>query len=322
MGGDKDVLDKTPETREKEQLKAQDKLTADAQVNREVQISAGDLSKYNVTHLRQGDKTDFTTVNDYPNGVKVTREEAPGVLKPHGGIGLEAPPGGTVVENKDGTKTVKDASGKIVGKMDPDKTLHVYTKHGEFVETADGKVSFKSSDGTTSWDSLHKAGAVPASKFEDYGMARHGNVTRFPNGIDYDRASNNIKIPTEHGQNFRVDKEYDDKGNVIKATGYGADGKVLYSQDAKGLHVPTADGVLTQKADGSVSFESNKAATGSGSLPKVDIGDSKQTTGGKHKETPEEALARCRDSSDPLCGIEDDLDADERAIERNRQKKK
>lgn len=321
--GDKNVMERRVEAREAEMAKASDRLVASAAPGQDM-TSATELARYQVTREKTGTSSDYNLYSQYPNGVRMTRMEAKGVLKPGESYELEPPPGGSRVEikngrqvelnaegkevdkgaapagAKDGTVMVRDASGKEAARLDPDKTLHVFTKHGEFVESRDGKVTFKSKDGTTDFQSLHKAGAVSRDKFEDYGLSADGKTTRFPNGIEWDRSTNKIKIPSNHSQ-FQQDKEYDKDGNLTKVTVRGTDGKVLYFQDGKGLHVPTPYGTLTQTADGKVTFESNTPASTAKALPRVEI------TPPKRKETAEEALERCKNSSDPLCGIEDDL---------------
>jgi len=178
----------------------------------------------------------------------MTRNESKGLLQSGQNLELEAPPGGTHTEQKDGSRIVKDASGKTGAKLDNEKTLHVYTKHGEFIEKTSGEVTYKPKDLVTNWQSLHKAGRVDVSKFEDYGLSGNGSITRFPNGLEYDRSNSKIKIPLEHFAHSK-DKQVDEHGNLSRVTVHGSDGKVLYTQDRTGMHVPTVDGVLTQTAD-------------------------------------------------------------------------
>jgi len=284
-----DVVEKKLDTGDKGARELGDKLREDARGGSDVKIPPGDLAKYGVTHMKTGEGTDYNTVNDYPNGVKMTRMEGYD-LKPGQSYSLEPPPGGTRTEIKggkevymdsegkehvkgpapeglkEGTVIARDADGKIQAALDPDKTLHVHTKHGEFTETKDGKVSFKSSDGTTNWESLHHTGEVPRGKYGDYGVSAHGNVTRFPNGVEYDKATHAPRIPSEHSQNFREDVRED--GTRV---GYDGD-KVLYTRDGKGIHVATADGVITQGPNGKITFESNKDKKVA-SLPTLHISD-------------------------------------------------
>src|SRR5262249_15266846 len=158
-----------------------------------------------------------------PNGVRMTRFEAKGVLQQGQSNGLDAPPGGMVVQIKDGRqvilnddgkfidkgpapqgtsdgmKLVKDASGKVVAQLDKDQTLHVKTARGEYTETPEGRVSFKPSGAVKDLASLHQTGPVTRDKFEDYGVSGSGSTTRFPNGIEWDRNANRINIPDEAG---------------------------------------------------------------------------------------------------------------------------
>jgi len=258
--GEQSALEHKDKTavRDTEVLKAADRLLADAYTPREIQVPANDLSRFGIDRDSHDDATKPVLYTQYPNGVRITRFESKGLLKPGQNLELEAPPGGTIVEQKDGSRQVKDASGKVIAKLDNEKRLQVYTTHGTFTETNDGKVTFKSKDGTSDWQSLHKSGTVTSDKFEDYGLSANGTTTRFPNGIDYDRGTNKIKIPLEHFLHS-TDKEVDEKGNVKRVTVYGSDHKILYWQDLKGIHVPAADGTFTQTPDGKVTFERNKA---------------------------------------------------------------
>lgn len=317
--GDSRVKDKAPESREAESLRASEKFAADAQKNGATGIASDQLADFNVTRQKFGDSNDSTTMTNYPNGVKFARIEGEG-LKPGTSYSMDPPPGGRVDADKG---VAYDANGKIVARLDKkDMTLHVYTKRGEFIESKDGKVTFKPSGATTDLQSLHRSGDVPKAKFEDYGMSNHGSVTRFPNGIEFNRAENKFRIPPEHAQNFRTDKEFDAQGRVTKVTAFGGDGKVLYTQDAKGIHVPTADGILTQGTDGKVKFVSNRPA--SASLPDLDVGGGKP--GLKRRQDPMDILEQCKDNPDPLCGLtNDELNADLRAVEeadRKRAQKK
>jgi len=295
MGNDR-VTDKSTDTpREEESIRASEKLAADSKPNGEVSIAPGDLSKYLVNQQKAGRNADDYTINtQYPNGVRMTRFEAKGVLTPGQSNGLEAPPGGSVVEIKngrqvalnadgqfvdkgaapqgsqEGSKLVKDASGKVVATLDKDQTLHVKTARGEYTETPGGRVSFKPSGTVTNLESLHQTGNVSRDKFEDYGLSGTATNTRFPNGIEWDRTANRIQIPDGVGipNSFR---ETDAQGNLTKVTVRDSGGKLLYYQDAQGFHVPTADGELTQTDDGRVTFKSNKPVVRQAALPPVEI---------------------------------------------------
>jgi len=299
--GDRRIIDKRYETQDTEALKASAKLLAESQIPSEVKISPNDEAKFGVDRDRIGDQNKFSLYTQYPNGVRMTRLESRGLLKPGQSLELEPPPGGTQSEQQDGSRIVKDAFGKVVAKLDNDKTLHVYTKHGEFIERSTGDVTYKPKDSAGDWRSLHKSGPVSASKFEDYGLSGNEKVTRFPNGIEYDRNANKIKIPIEHFQ-FSKDKQVDEKGNLIGVTVYGSDGKVLYTQDAKGLHVQTADGVLTQTPDGKVIFESSKQGTNQvGRQNRIEMNAPKKEA----KQTDTNKPWKCNESSIPLCGLEE-----------------
>jgi len=276
------------EGREPESLKASARLLADSQMPREIKISSNDVAKFSIDRDKVGDQNKYSLYTQYPNGVRMTRIESKGLLKPGESLQLEPPPGGTQTEQKDGSRIVKDASGKTVAKLDSDKTLHVYTKHGEFVERANGDVKYKPKDSVTDWQSLHKPGFVNASKFEDYGLSTNGSITRYPNGLEYDRSNNRIKIPLEHFLHSK-DKEVDQQGNLSRVTVYGSDGKVLYTQDRTGLHVPTVDGVLTQTSDGRVTFEPDK-------LPSDRVAQHK----GVEKPAPNKEVKQANNDKSPI----------------------
>jgi len=200
------------------------------------------------------------SVTHYPNGVKVGRIDGDS-------YSIEAPPGGKGVGN-----VVYDAHHKVVAKMDSDQTWHVFTKNGEYTESADGKVTFKPSGHNTDLESLHKPGVVKPGKFEDYGLSTDGQATRFPNGIEYNQHTHQITIPAEH-RNASQEEITDDDGRLTKTIAYDGDGKILYSMDKTGLHIPTKDGVLTESANGTITFESTKGANDpdKGLLPKLEI---------------------------------------------------
>src|SRR4030095_431375 len=249
-----------------------------------------------VQREKYGKDNDYNLVTQYPNGVRMTRFEAKGVLTPGQSNELQAPPGGMVVDIKngrqvvlnddgkyldkgpapqgaaDGSRLVKDASGKVVATLDQDQTLHVKTARGEYTEKPDSRVSLKPSGTVRDLESLRQTGAVGRDKFEDYGLSTNGsgNITRFPNGIEWNRTTNSIQIPSERGQ-FHSHKETDRDGNVTKIIARDSSGKLLYFHDAQGMHVPTTDGEFTQSADGRVTFKSNRPAVRQGALPPVEI---------------------------------------------------
>jgi hypothetical protein len=231
----------------------------------------GTLASVNVEHYT----TDEQSYNQFSNGVKFG--VGPGAMT------IEAPLGGKVVDSngnsygsslglegaaKNGGAKVLDAQGHVVADIDKDKTLHVHTKNGEYTETKDGQVTFKPSGAAEDLSTLHKTGAVPDSKLQDYGVTKNGSVTRFGNGIEYDASTHKIIIPSEHA-NFHEDKKYSYKDDSLQAT-VGVDGdKVLYTQDANGLHIPTADGTITRTNSGAIRFDKSPAK--SNALPDVTI---------------------------------------------------
>jgi hypothetical protein len=223
-------------------------------------------------------QTEDMTVNQFPNGVKFGT--GPGATS------IEAPPGGKVVD-KNGTEwgksvgqegagvksegtLVYDKNHHVVAEFDKNHVMHVHTKNGEYTETTDGKVTFKPTAGSGDLSALHKSGAVPSNKLENYGVSTNGSTTRFGNGVEYNSATGEIKIPSEI-PDFREDKKYDYKDDHLVAR-IGKDGndKTLYTVDSTGLHVPTADGVLTKSPSGAVHFDKNPTTSAS-SLPDVTI---------------------------------------------------
>lgn len=276
---------------EKQQAQTTEKLADSTRQNGDVKCPGDQLSTFNVTRQVSDDGTNSLT--RFPNGVKSDRG---GVA-----VGIEPPPGGSIDTDKSGNTILLDSSKKVVARLDrDDKELHVYTKHGEFIEAKDGKITYKPADKVTDLQSLHKAGVVDQSKYEDYGMSKGGTITRFPNGIEYDSKSNRVIIPADH-PNFYEQKNEDDKGNVTKRTGYDGNGKILYTWDKDGLHIPTADGVLTKMNNGQIKFEPNQPK----SLPKVTIeGDGKETRKPEPKKKGDPLGEECKDSWDPLCGLD------------------
>lgn len=280
------------ENGEQKSLQTAQRLSDDSRAAAsEVNVPNGKLSEYNVDRQQN----DGTTITRYPNGVKYIHSEGGPAVQ------VEPPPGGSVGTDQQGRMVVYDSNHKAVARLDADKTLHIFTKNGEYTETKDGKVSFKPSGPNSDLQSLHKDGVVTPAKYEDYGVSSDGkNVTRFPNGVEYDKSTNTVKLPAEY-PNATTKELVDDKGNVVGRSAYDQNGKLLYTQDAKGLHVPTADGELTEARNGTVTFESNKtkATKQSGALPDVTIEDSS-----KPKKPSDPLGPECKDSWDPLCGLD------------------
>lgn len=286
----------TFENGEQKSFQTSQRLSDDIRANAsDVNVPSGKLSEYNVDRQQN----DGTTITRYPNGVKYIHSEGGPAVQ------VEPPPGGSVGTDQQGRMVVYDSNHKMVARMDADKSLHVFSKNGEYVESKDGNVTFKPSGPNSDLQSLHKDGVVTPAKQEDYGISSDGkNVTRFPNGVEYDKATNTVKLPAEY-PNATTKEIKDDKGNVVGRSAYDEHGKLLYTQDAKGLHVPTADGELTESRNGTITFESNKtkATKASGALPDVTIDDdsSKSSTAKK----PSDPLGEeCKDSWDPLCGLD------------------
>jgi len=275
-----------------EQSKASEKLQDSSRQASDVKCSGDHLANFNVTRQTTDDGSSLTR---FPNGVKSDRG---GVA-----IGMEPPPGGTVGEDKAGNSVLYDANHKLVARLDRnDKSMHVFTKHGEFIESKDGSITYKPQDNVTDLSTLHRPGVIDKSRYEDYGMSSGGGLVRFPNGIEFDAKNNKVVISADH-PNFREDVQKGAENQVTKRTGYDGD-KVLYTWDKDGLHVPTADGMLTKMNDGSIKFEPTKSAQNS--LPDVTIvGDDKPAKKNAKKETdPMEILEKCKDSLDPLCGLD------------------
>src|SRR4030095_5536521 len=201
-------------------------------------VPADRLESVNVNRQATSDGS----MTSYPNGVKIGRIDGES-------FSAEAPPSGKA--HRDGARgmVVYDSHHKVVAKMDKDQTFHVFTKNGEYTDSADGKLAFKPSGHNTDLESLHKPGVVKPVKFEDYGLSTDGKKTRFHNGIEYDHQTHQLTIPAEH-RDASQEKITDDAGRVTKTIAYDGDGKVLYSMDKTGLHIPTQDGVLTESADG------------------------------------------------------------------------
>ncbi len=239
------------------------------------------MSHFNVHRQREGN----ATLTHYPNGVEINR----------GGpaIGMEPPPGGSVGTDENNRTILKDSHGKVVARLDADKTVHVFTKNGEYIEKPDGKIQFKSSEDIDGdlW-SKQKSGRISKDKLEDYGVSTNGKTYKFPNGIEYTPSKDLVSLSSEH-PNAQKDEERDAQGRLIKTT-YTEHGKVLFTRDKDGVHVPTENGVLTINQAGQVSFEKNPPP----GLPKVDIVDKK-----KEKPITDPFDPRCN-NGDPLCGLD------------------
>ncbi len=244
---------------EKKNNDASEKLQMAASAQGSQAIPESQLSKVNVTtiHSSEGD------VHSYPNGLKVGRLNDNGLDH-----SIDPPPGGSSKENKDGSVDIRDAQGKKIAHMDKDLTLHVYTKYGEYTEKADGSVTFKPAAGRSDdLSSLHKTGSVEKGKYEDYGISTDGKITRFPNGIQVDRAGN-VTMPSEYASGGSI-QPGDKRGDYV---GYDKDGKVVFKQKDGVIHIPTADGEFTV-TNGKIKFESkaNKQAVNQGYLPEVQL---------------------------------------------------
>src|SRR5262249_41361185 len=135
-----------------------------------VSVSEGDLDKFQVRHIKMG-QPEHIVVSTFPNGVGISRGYDPNLMPP---------PGGKTTEMPNGDLVAKDANGHVAAKyVKADKSLHVFTNHGEFIEKNDWSVSFKSSDGTKDWQSLHKGGPIPGSKLGDYGVQTTDRSVKF-----------------------------------------------------------------------------------------------------------------------------------------------
>jgi len=168
----------------------------------------GKLKEINV-HRQTGDTGETGeiqgTITNYPNGVKVKRAETNSIeyhtqnsdpIKVDGDKGslkkdgspikyeITAPPGGRVDKNKDGGLSVFDDGGKEVARMDKNGNVEVHTKHGDYKEETDGKIHFSTKEKTNP-GSLKKEGPVSSGDYENYGISKHGETIRFPNGVEY-----------------------------------------------------------------------------------------------------------------------------------------
>ena len=199
------------------------------------------LSNINV----QRDKTqDGGEITRYPNGVTLEKS------KDNSMTNLHPPPGGSTDTTKDGRIVVRDANKKEVATLDRDGTLHVHSKHGEYTETADGKVTFVNKEKGSPAD-LRKPGEIPSNKYEDYGISSDGKTLRFPNGIEFDTKTRKITVPSEYSGGFK------EHGNALgQRTGTGPNGD-LYKVEKDGLYIPTPNGTFKISAGDTVSFQPN-----------------------------------------------------------------
>jgi hypothetical protein len=261
-------------------------LSANTQHPGEIKVADGNLSSVNVDKKTS---SDGNAITHFPNGVKF---DSGGVA-----VGMEPPPGGSIGTDSKGQTVLFDKNHKQVAELDADKTIHVHTKNGDYTETKDGQVSFTPKGAVSDLSTLHKPGAISPAKMEDYGLSSAGSVTRFPNGIEYDKSSNKVIIPSEH-PGWHENTTTDGQGNVTSRSGYDENGKLLYTMDGKGIHVPTADGTINESQNGSMTFDSNSTARNANhGLPKLELTDGK-------KKASDPLGPECAESRDPLCGLD------------------
>src|SRR5262249_36784187 len=154
--------------------------------------------KFQVRHIKMG-QPEHIVVSTFPNGVGISRGYDPNLMPP---------PGGKTTEMPNGDLVAKDANGHVAAKyVKADKSLHVFTNHGEFIEKNDWSVSFKSSDGTKDWQSLHKGGPIPGSKLGDYGVQTTDRSVKFANGLD-------VQLPNPNDPTLRMGALREEKATV------------------------------------------------------------------------------------------------------------
>jgi hypothetical protein len=236
-----------------------------------------ELGKINVHQRSDPDQT-FTR---YPNGVKLKTFTSPVISKhelkpgiyPGGvklesegkGIQIDAPPGGQVKVQQDGRIIVSDAKGKEVASMDKKGTLQVHSKHGEYTQSADGKIRFATKEKTNP-DALHKRGPIGPGDYEDYGIVSDGKSIEFPNGVKYTPSGGeDIVTKTsvkkggrDHQISISDDKVYIDSiGNSPVETGYRRDGRgdIVFERNGNHIRVHAPDGDFVIQPGGKVSFE-------------------------------------------------------------------
>ncbi|HEY9788660.1 MAG TPA: hypothetical protein V6D17_24950 [Candidatus Obscuribacterales bacterium] len=277
---------------EKQTATASEKLSQSSQQNSDVKCPADKLENFNVHRQISEDGSSRTR---FPNGVLSGRGNGADELVP--------PPGGKFSTDKAGNTLILDASGKTVATYDKDdKEVHVYTKHGEYTESKDGKITYKPKDNVVDLQSLHKNGVIPNDKLEDYGISKGGGALRFPNGIEVDAKTGNVTMNTADHYQACESTETDGKGNVTKRTWRDGEGRLLFTQDKDGLHIPTADGTITRTNNGTLKFESNTPAQKA--LPKLSIDGKLEDSKMPAKKKMDPLGDECMKSNDPLCGLD------------------
>ena len=262
-------------------------LLADAHANsHEIKVSSGNLSSINASQ----EKTDTGSITRFPNGVKFCTDGNVSTLVP--------PPGGTIQGDNHGGMTAYDSNHHPVAELDQRGMLRVQTKNGEYTENQSGNVTFKSNGDTADLRTLHRPGQIPASKLENYGVSTDGNVTRFPNGIEFNPRTNHITVPADY-PNFRETTIRNGDGSTTRQ-GFDANGKLLYSNDGQFMKVPTADGTLIENGSGTVSFDSanNARHVDKKVLPHVELFSPPKFSPQKPTEDD------CMKSRDPICGLD------------------
>jgi hypothetical protein len=254
---------------------------------RQFPANAGNDQLAKVNIHRQSNESE--TITRYPNGVKYKKFENHAMYPKDRqnlssnkvelqkankwtAIEVEAPPGGKITAQKDGSLSITNANGKIIASLDKDGNLKNHTKLGDYTQNADGKIVFVQK-GKADLESLRKPGPIDPSNYEDYGIAAAGNLLRFPNGVEISRRppDDKLTVPTHFGVyaekikenqlplEVRVPENGNSKthrtSNGLEFDGWTSNGNTLVSADRDGAYVPTNDGTFIVTKDGEVSFE-------------------------------------------------------------------
>jgi hypothetical protein len=215
----------------------------------------------------------FENASMYPNDRQDLSENKVELQKAHNwtAIEVEAPPGGKIIAQKDGSMSITNAGGKTIATLDKDGNLKNHTKHGEYTQNADGKITFVQK-GKEDLESLRKPGTIDRSNYEDYGITSAGNSLRFPNGVEistlqpedklnstnfglYSKRMKENQLALEVRVPENSNSKSQDTGKGLELNGWTSDGTILVRADRNGAYIPTTGGTFLVTKDGEVSFE-------------------------------------------------------------------
>ena len=241
---------------------------------------------------------------------------------------MVAPQGARQVEYANGLSLFVGRDGKPLALVDSESHLYVTAKGKTIEEDKNGNI-FKDTNNCGMEKDLKqtflpgmdiiydsgkknplKPGKVAEKDFSDYGIERSdgadGAVTKFANGVEVTTGRADLKVPP--GSKVENDsagaKVFDDKGHPIAQV-----------ENNGVVHVYTPDGTFTEKPDGSVTFSKEhphfKLSHNAKNVQAATDGDVHLQPSPEQKKRTADAMEnlrkvmeKCKDSNDPLCGID------------------